>query len=128
MPLLRASCRHQSSPNTVPLLTNTTHRTSLSRMVSRIRPWQLGGFQRRSTPAHCRFSGVNASRWLSGKARRRPSGSSTVPTPWLDTYFLHTSMLGTWLCNALAFGVYMSSYLRDLVCSPRPYAPPVVRL
>ncbi|KAI9444062.1 hypothetical protein H4582DRAFT_1919024 [Lactarius indigo] len=74
---------------------------------------------------------------------------SRVRTPWLDTYFLHTSMLGTHtfflvflpaffffghddlgrgLCYALAFGVYMSSYLKDLVCSPRPYAPPVVRL
>ncbi|KAH9047514.1 hypothetical protein EDB83DRAFT_2677071 [Lactarius deliciosus] len=31
------------------------------------------------------------------------------------------------LYYALAFGVYMSSYLKDLVCS-RPYAPPVVRL
>ncbi|KAH9047522.1 hypothetical protein EDB83DRAFT_2523175 [Lactarius deliciosus] len=28
----------------------------------------------------------------------------------------------------LTFGVNMSSYLKDLVCSPRPYAPPVVRL
>ncbi|KAH9005584.1 hypothetical protein EDB86DRAFT_3098618 [Lactarius hatsudake] len=74
---------------------------------------------------------------------------SRVRTPWLDTYFLHSSMLGTHtfflvflpaffffghddlgrgLCYALAFGVYMSSYLKDLVCSPRPYAPPVVRL
>ncbi|KAH9041470.1 hypothetical protein EDB83DRAFT_2507597 [Lactarius deliciosus] len=26
------------------------------------------------------------------------------------------------LCYALAFGVYISSYLKDLVCSPRPYA------
>ncbi|KAH9162887.1 hypothetical protein EDB89DRAFT_2234509 [Lactarius sanguifluus] len=71
-----------------------------------------------------------------------------VRTPWLDTYFLHTSMLGTHtflvflpaffffghddlrrgLCYALAFGVYMSSYMKDLVCSPRLYAPPVVRL
>ncbi|KAH9055414.1 hypothetical protein EDB87DRAFT_1641220 [Lactarius vividus] len=74
---------------------------------------------------------------------------SRIRTPWLDTYILHTSMLGTHtfflaflptfflfgpddlgrrLCYVLAFGVYMSSYLKDLVCSPRPYAPPVVRL
>ncbi|KAH9047505.1 hypothetical protein EDB83DRAFT_2403549, partial [Lactarius deliciosus] len=44
---------------------------------------------------------------------------SRVRTPWLDTYFLHTSMLSTHtfflvLCYALAFGVYMSSYLKDL--------------
>jgi hypothetical protein len=32
------------------------------------------------------------------------------------------------LCNALGFGVYISSVLKDMVCSPRPYAPPVVRL
>ncbi|KAI9462865.1 hypothetical protein BJY52DRAFT_116203 [Lactarius psammicola] len=72
-----------------------------------------------------------------------------VRSPWLDTYFLHTSMLGTHtfflvflpaffffghdglgrgLCYALAFGVYLSSFLKDLVCSPRLYAPPVVRL
>jgi len=72
-----------------------------------------------------------------------------VRSPWLDTYFLQTSLLGTHtfflvflplffffghfelgrgLCYALAFGVYISSFLKDLVCSPRPYAPPVVRL
>jgi len=70
-------------------------------------------------------------------------------SPWLDTYFLQTSLLGTHtfflvflpafsffgynelgrgLCYALAFGVYSSSFLKDLVCSPRPYAPPVTRL
>ncbi|KAH9164543.1 hypothetical protein EDB89DRAFT_408390 [Lactarius sanguifluus] len=36
--------------------------------------------------------------------------------------------LGRGLCYALVFGIYMSSYLKDLVCSPQPYAPPVVRL
>lgn len=72
-----------------------------------------------------------------------------VRSPWLDTYFLYASMLGTHtfflvflpiffffghddlgrgLSNALAFGVYLSSVLKDLMCSPRPYAPPVVRL
>ncbi|KAH9047524.1 hypothetical protein EDB83DRAFT_2677077 [Lactarius deliciosus] len=75
-----------------------------------------------------------------------PSGRQyRVRAPWLDTYILHTSMLGTFvflpaffffghddlvrrLCYALAFGAYMLSYLKNLVCSPRPYAPPVVRL
>jgi membrane-associated phospholipid phosphatase len=72
-----------------------------------------------------------------------------VRSPWLDTYFLHSSMLGTHtfflvflplffffgyfelgrgLCYALAFGVYLSSLLKDMVCSPRPYSPPVARL
>ncbi|KAH9028198.1 hypothetical protein EDB85DRAFT_1618395 [Lactarius pseudohatsudake] len=91
---LRASCQHQSSPNTAPLPT-TTHRTTLSRIVNRICPWQLGACQRRFVQAHCHRgvwpSGVNASRRLSGKARSSPSDR----TPWLDTYFLHTSMLGT---------------------------------
>lgn len=32
------------------------------------------------------------------------------------------------LCYALAFGVYLSSFLKDMICSPRPYAPPVARL
>ena len=32
------------------------------------------------------------------------------------------------LCYALAFGVYLSSFLKDMVCSPRPFAPPVTRL
>ncbi|KAH9961635.1 hypothetical protein BGW80DRAFT_1210922 [Lactifluus volemus] len=74
---------------------------------------------------------------------------SRIRSPWLDTYFLQTSMLGTHtfflvflpiffflgygelgrgLCYALAFGVYLSSFLKDMVCSPRPYAPPVTRL
>ncbi|KAH9055416.1 hypothetical protein EDB87DRAFT_1688279 [Lactarius vividus] len=54
-----------------------------------------------------------------------------------DTYFLHTSMLGTHTfpvflpafffsghddLGLCAFGVYMSSRLKDLVCSPQPYA------
>jgi dihydrosphingosine 1-phosphate phosphatase len=32
------------------------------------------------------------------------------------------------LCYTLAFGLYSSSFLKDLVCSPRPYTPPVTRL
>ncbi|KAF8268554.1 hypothetical protein EI94DRAFT_1778532 [Lactarius quietus] len=72
-----------------------------------------------------------------------------VRSPWLDTYFVYASMLGTHtfflvflpvffffghddlgrgLCYALALGVYTSSFLKDLACSPRPYSPPVVRL
>ena len=31
-------------------------------------------------------------------------------------------------CYVLACGVYLSSFLKDMVCSPRPYAPPVARL
>ncbi|KAH9047511.1 hypothetical protein EDB83DRAFT_1466003 [Lactarius deliciosus] len=80
MPQLRASCRHHPPPNTVPPLT-TTHRTSLSRIVSRIRLWRLGACQRRSIQAHYHRSvwpsGVNASQWLSGKASSSPSVPGT---------------------------------------------------
>ncbi|KAG1733955.1 PAP2 superfamily-domain-containing protein [Suillus lakei] len=69
--------------------------------------------------------------------------------PWLDLYFLYSSTLGTHtffmiglpltfffgyeelgrgLVIVLASGVYVVSFLKDLVCSPRPLAPPVTRL
>lgn len=32
------------------------------------------------------------------------------------------------LLFVLALGVYVSSVLKDLMCSPRPFAPPVTRL
>jgi membrane-associated phospholipid phosphatase len=67
----------------------------------------------------------------------------------LDRYFVYTSLLGThsffliflpvtfWLgsakfarglVNVLAFGVYLSSAVKDALCIPRPYSPPVTRL
>ncbi|KAF9237774.1 hypothetical protein BU15DRAFT_62970 [Melanogaster broomeanus] len=70
-------------------------------------------------------------------------------SPWLDNYFLYTSALGTHtffmitlpllfffgygeigrgLVVVLASGVYFSSFIKDLFCSPRPFAPPVSRL
>ncbi|KAG0693804.1 PAP2 superfamily-domain-containing protein [Suillus ampliporus] len=69
--------------------------------------------------------------------------------PWLDAYFLYSSTLGTHtffmiglpllfffgyeehgrgLVIVLASGVYVSSFVKDLICSPRPLAPPVTRL
>lgn len=69
--------------------------------------------------------------------------------PLLDRFFVYTSLLGThsfflivlpttfWLgdevfarglVNSLAFGVYLSSAIKDLFCVPRPYSPPVTRL
>ncbi|KAG6333952.1 hypothetical protein ID866_5135 [Astraeus odoratus] len=72
-----------------------------------------------------------------------------IRSPWLDAYFLYTSSLGTHtffmialpmlfffgysdlgrgLIFVLASGVYVSSFIKDLVCSPRPFAPPVHRL
>ncbi|KAI0302802.1 hypothetical protein B0F90DRAFT_1712162 [Multifurca ochricompacta] len=43
-------------------------------------------------------------------------------------FFFGYGDLGRGLCYALAFGLYLSSFLKDLVCSPRPYAPLVTRL
>ncbi|TFK21744.1 sphingosine-1-phosphate phosphatase [Coprinopsis marcescibilis] len=72
-----------------------------------------------------------------------------VRTPLGDSYFVYTSLLGTHtffmillpcfaffgrqdiargLIMVLAAGVYLSSVLKDMFCSPRPFAPPVVRL
>ncbi|KAG6865552.1 hypothetical protein C0991_001556 [Blastosporella zonata] len=72
-----------------------------------------------------------------------------IRTSWLDAYFVYTSSLGTHtffmtvlpaffffghnemgrgLLLVLAFGVYLSSFVKDLICSPRPFAPPVTRL
>ncbi|KZT66652.1 hypothetical protein DAEQUDRAFT_730063 [Daedalea quercina L-15889] len=72
-----------------------------------------------------------------------------VRTPFLDKYFVYTSSLGTHtffmislpafvffgrgdisrgLVTVLALGVYVSSFVKDAVCSPRPLAPPVTRL
>lgn len=72
-----------------------------------------------------------------------------VRHPYLDRFFVYTSLFGThsffliflpttfWvgsryfgrgLVNTLAFGVYVSSAIKDLLCVPRPYSPPVTRL
>lgn len=73
----------------------------------------------------------------------------SVRRPFLDAYFVYTSSLGTHtffmtvlpiffffgypdigrgLLFVLAWGVYASSFVKDLICAPRPYAPPVTRL
>lgn len=70
-------------------------------------------------------------------------------TPWLDAYFVYTSSLGTHtffmtslpiffyfgrpdigsgLLWAPALGVYATSVIKDSLCLPRPFAPPVTRL
>ncbi|KAF8580179.1 hypothetical protein K439DRAFT_1357631 [Ramaria rubella] len=82
------------------------------------------------------------SRWLAAMQAR-------VRTDWLDAYFVYTSSLGTHtffmtllpavfffghaktgrgLVTVLGMGVYWSSFIKDLVCSPRPFSPPVTRL
>ncbi|KAF8509064.1 hypothetical protein BU17DRAFT_56370 [Hysterangium stoloniferum] len=72
-----------------------------------------------------------------------------VRTDWLDAYFVYTSTLGTHtffmtllpaffffghdrtgrgLVTVIGMGVYWSSFIKDLLCSPRPFSPPVTRL
>ncbi|KZT61729.1 acid phosphatase/Vanadium-dependent haloperoxidase [Calocera cornea HHB12733] len=72
-----------------------------------------------------------------------------VRKPWLDTYFVYTSTLGTHtffmtvlpaffffgypvmgrgLVHVLSFGVYASTFVKDSICAPRPFSPPVTRL
>ena len=72
-----------------------------------------------------------------------------VRTPVLDSYFAFTANLGThtffmmflpvcfWfgyadfgiaLVHMLALGVYLSGFLKDLVCLPRPLSPPLQRI
>ncbi|KAL5521565.1 LCB3 [Sanghuangporus sanghuang] len=72
-----------------------------------------------------------------------------VRSPYLDAFFVYTSSLGTHtffmialpalfffgfadigrgLVFVLATGVYVSSFIKDLICVPRPYVPPVARL
>ncbi|KAF7797379.1 hypothetical protein EIP86_008574 [Pleurotus ostreatoroseus] len=72
-----------------------------------------------------------------------------VRKPFLDAYFVNTSSLGTHtffmvllpafcffgyheitrgLIFVLAVGIYLSSCMKDSICAPRPFAPPVHRL
>ncbi|KAJ7072297.1 sphingosine-1-phosphate phosphatase [Mycena amicta] len=72
-----------------------------------------------------------------------------IRTPLLDKYFVYTSAMGSHtffmlflpmlfffgheklgrgLIITLALGIYLTSVMKDLFCSPRPFAPPVTRL
>ncbi|KAF8605669.1 hypothetical protein BDV93DRAFT_521493 [Ceratobasidium sp. AG-I] len=82
------------------------------------------------------------SEWIGAMQRK-------IRRPFLDTYFVYTSSLGTHtffmivlptffffgypvaglgLLQVLAAGVYFSSLIKDLICSPRPFEPTVTRL
>ncbi|KAL5637770.1 hypothetical protein ACGC1H_002136 [Rhizoctonia solani] len=82
------------------------------------------------------------SEWIGSMQRK-------IRRPFLDTYFVYTSSLGTHtffmivlptffffgypmagfgLLHVLAAGVYFSSLIKDLICSPRPFEPTVTRL
>lgn len=89
---------------------------------------------------------VKSVRWESEVIARM---QDLVRTSWLDSYFVYTSFLGTHtffmtflpalfffgydeigcgLLMVVALGVYCTSFVKDLFCSPRPFAPPVTRL
>jgi len=82
------------------------------------------------------------SKWI-GVLQRR------IRTPWLDSYFLYSSSLGThtffmaalplllffgqyefsWgIVFMLATGVYTTSFVKDLICCPRPFLSSVTRI
>ncbi|KAE8216731.1 hypothetical protein CF327_g177 [Tilletia walkeri] len=88
-------------------------------------------------------------KYLPAESRWIAKMQTAYRTPRRDRYFVTTALLGThsffliflplsfWLgsayfgrglINVLAFGVYLTSALKDLVCVPRPLSPPVVRL
>ncbi|KAF9446990.1 hypothetical protein P691DRAFT_707521 [Macrolepiota fuliginosa MF-IS2] len=96
--------------------------------------------------AAVRRSLVKTVRW---ESRVIAKMQEKIRTPWLDAYFVYTSSLGTHtffmtalpacfffgyedlgrgLLMVLAMGVYCSSVVKDLFCSPRPFSPPVTRL
>ncbi|KXN85562.1 Dihydrosphingosine 1-phosphate phosphatase YSR3 [Leucoagaricus sp. SymC.cos] len=100
-------------------------------------PWWRAAVRRRL---------VKTVRWESGVIAEM---QEKIRTPWLDAYFVYTSSLGTHtffmtalpacyffgyedlgrgLLMILATGVYCSSVVKDLLCSPRPFSPPVTRL
>ncbi|KAG8937031.1 hypothetical protein FRC02_008138 [Tulasnella sp. 418] len=85
---------------------------------------------------------LTESKWLAAMQER-------IRSPFMDRYFVYTSSLGTHtffmtmlpalfffgheevgrgLVNVIGIGVYLSSLVKDSICSPRPFAPPVTRL
>ncbi|KAI0341413.1 hypothetical protein BDW22DRAFT_1332802 [Trametopsis cervina] len=90
-----------------------------------------------------------AGRNLQWETRVIASMQKRIRTPFLDAFFVNTSALGTHtffmtllpafcffgyqditrgLIFVLSLGVYLSSFMKDLACSPRPFSPPVTRL
>ncbi|KAH8992706.1 hypothetical protein EDB92DRAFT_1857080 [Lactarius akahatsu] len=95
IPPLRASCQRQSLPKTVPFLT-TTHRTSLSRIVCRMEVGRLPEEIYASTlPSRRAALRRQCLTVVEQETEIIAQWQAPVRTPWLDTYFLHTSMLGT---------------------------------
>lgn len=86
---------------------------------------------------------------LESETRVLAAMQKRIRTPFLDKFFVYTSSLGTHtfflaalpmcfffgfdrfgrgLLTVLGMGVYLSSFMKDMFCSPRPFAPPVTRL
>ncbi|OCF40255.1 hypothetical protein I317_05949 [Kwoniella heveanensis CBS 569] len=56
-------------------------------------------------------------------------GTHTFFMAFLPIFFFFGDMLkGRGLLHVVGLGIYVSSFAKDLVCTPRPYSPPVVRL
>ncbi|KAF4616785.1 hypothetical protein D9613_008874 [Agrocybe pediades] len=136
----------QSIPKEIPLDYDTKH----SLLVDDVVPGQRGEDVYESTlswwRAGLRRKLVDTVRWESRIIARM---QRSVRSPWLDRYFVYSSVLGTHtffmailptmfffgypemgrgLVAVLGLGIYGSSVLKDLFCSPRPFAPPVTRL
>ncbi|WVQ81355.1 hypothetical protein IAT38_003478 [Cryptococcus sp. DSM 104549] len=43
-------------------------------------------------------------------------------------FFFGFPLKGRGMLNVVGMGIYISSFSKDLVCTPRPYSPPVIRL
>ena len=87
--------------------------------------------------------------WLEIEEPHLANVQRSIRTPWLDAYLLYASLLGThsffllglpflaWfgsgeavrtMVYAVGSGTVSTSYLKDLLCVPRPAAPPLERL
>ncbi|KAI0253432.1 hypothetical protein BJV78DRAFT_1302210 [Lactifluus subvellereus] len=142
-PIALAAKKSPSLPDPLPVEDNTASVAAgrlPEEVYTKTLPWWRAALRRKC---------VAVVEWESKVIAKWQVRQSRIRSPSLDTYFLQSSMLGAHtfflvflpgvffsgyaeiargLCYALAFGVYSSSFLKDLVCSPRPYAPPVTRL
>ncbi|KAF9538128.1 hypothetical protein CPC08DRAFT_808238 [Agrocybe pediades] len=150
-PSSAASSRSSSpAPQSIPKEIQLDYDTKHSLLVDDVVPGQRGEDVYESTlswwRAGLRRKLVEMVRWESRIIARM---QRSVRSPWLDRYFVYSSVLGTHtffmailptmfffgypemgrgLVAVLGLGIYGSSVLKDLFCSPRPFAPPVTRL
>ncbi|KAL1724282.1 hypothetical protein EV715DRAFT_244770 [Schizophyllum commune] len=119
----------QDGRTTPSIVDEDVYEATLSPLRAAVRRWTLKAVERES-PILARMQ-------------------ARIRSPFLDSYFLYTSSLGTHtfftillptffffgndqlgrsLCLIVALGVWVTSIMKDFVCSPRPFAPPVQRL